>query len=106
MSSVITDVKVELAKDTPEVKAYASIVSDESFRMRGLKIIAKDKGGFLVETPSRKLRNGNFQNMALPLDANTRTLAEKAVISEYDDELKKRQHDVRESQNRSCGCFQ
>ena len=49
----ITEVKVYPAKETGRLKAYATIVFDNGFIVRDLKIIQGDKGLF-VSMPSRE----------------------------------------------------
>jgi stage V sporulation protein G len=71
----ITEVKIfqrkpEEATDQ-KLKAYASIVFDDSFLVRGLKVIDGKKGLFVV-MPSRKLSDGTYKDIAHPLDTETR----------------------------------
>jgi len=78
----ITEVKVYPAKDDSKLKAYATIVFDGDFIIRDLKIIEGEKGLF-VSMPSRRMKDGSFRDIVHPLNAETRSMIENAVIAEY-----------------------
>ncbi len=78
----ITEVKVFPAKESGRLKAYATIVFDNSFIIRDLKIIEGNKGLF-VSMPSRKRKDGTFRDIVHPLNSDTRTAIEESVIAEY-----------------------
>jgi len=79
----ITEVKVFSAKDGGRLKAYATVVFDNSFIIRDLKIIEGNKGLF-VSMPSRKRKDGTFRDIVHPLNAETRQMIEDRVIKEFD----------------------
>ena len=79
----ITEVKVFSAKDGGRLKAYATVVFDNSFIIRDLKIIEGNKGLF-VSMPSRKRKDGTFRDIVHPLNAETRQMIEDRVIREFD----------------------
>jgi stage V sporulation protein G len=83
----ITEVKVYSAKDNGKLKAYATIVFDNCFIVRDLKIIEGLKGLF-VSMPSRRRKDGSFRDIVHPLNAETRKMIEDAVISEYNNIIK------------------
>jgi stage V sporulation protein G len=78
----ITEVKVYLAKESGRLKAYATIVFDNCFIVRDLKVIEGDKG-FFVSMPSRRRKDGVFRDIVHPLNAETRKLIEDHIIAEY-----------------------
>ena len=78
----ITEVKVYPAKDDGRLKAYATIVFDNSFIIRDLKVIEGDKGYF-VSMPSRKRKDGSFRDIVHPLNSETRRMIEDEIIKEY-----------------------
>ena len=78
----ITEVKVFPAKDDGRLKAYATIVFDNAFIIRDLKVIEGHKGLF-VSMPSRKRKDGTFRDVVHPLNSETRRLIEERVIDEY-----------------------
>ena len=78
----ITEVKVYPAKDSGKLKAYATIVFENCFIVRDLKIIEGDKGYF-VSMPSRRRKDGTFRDIVHPLDSETRQMVEDEIIKEY-----------------------
>jgi len=78
----ITEVKVYPAKDSGRLKAYATIVFDNDFIVRDLKVIEGDKGLF-VSMPSRRRKDGTFRDIVHPLNTNTRKVIEDTIIVEY-----------------------
>ncbi len=80
----ITEVKVYPAKEKngSRLKAYATIVFDNSFIIRDLKVIEGDKG-FFVSMPSRGRKDGTFRDIVHPLNSDMRKIIEDTVIDEY-----------------------
>ncbi len=82
----ITEVKIfpraAAEGEDQKLKAYASITFDESFVVRGLKVI-DGKNGLFVVMPSRKLSDGTFKDIAHPLNNETRGQIEKLVLDKY-----------------------
>jgi stage V sporulation protein G len=78
----ISEVKIFPTREVGRLKAYATIVFDNCFIVRDLKIIEGNKGLF-VSMPSRKRKDGTFRDIVHPLNAETRQMIEDAVISEY-----------------------
>ena len=78
----ITEVKVYPVKESGRLKAYATIVFDNSFIIRDLKIIEGDKG-FFVSMPSRRRKDGSFRDIVHPLNSDTRSEIENMIIEEY-----------------------
>lgn len=78
----ITEVKVFPAKDNGRLKAYATVVFDNCFIVRDLKVIEGHKGLF-VSMPSRKRKDGTFRDIVHPLNAETRRMIEDSIVEEY-----------------------
>jgi stage V sporulation protein G len=78
----ITEVKVFPVKDNDKLKAYASIVFDDCFVIRDLRVISGTTGLF-VAMPSRKRKDGTFRDTAHPLNMETRDLIEKSILESY-----------------------
>ncbi|MGC2310706.1 MAG: septation regulator SpoVG [Candidatus Babeliaceae bacterium] len=79
----ITEVKVYPAKESGRLKAYATIVFDDSFIVRDLKIIEGNKGLF-VSMPSRRRKDGSFKDIVHPLNSDMREAMEDAIIQEFE----------------------
>ncbi len=78
----ITEVKVYPVKESGRLKAYATVVFDNCFIIRDLKVIEGDKG-FFVSMPSRRRKDGSFRDIVHPLDSETRKIIEDRIIAEY-----------------------
>ena len=78
----ITEVKVYLAKESGRLKAYATIVFEDFFIVRDLKVIEGHKGLF-VSMPSRRRKDGTFRDIVHPLNSDTRKMIEDIVIREF-----------------------
>ncbi len=79
----ITEVKVYPAKENgSRLKGYATLVFEDSFIIRDLKIIEGDKG-FFVSMPSRRRKDGTFRDIVHPLNSETRRIIEDMIVQEY-----------------------
>jgi len=78
----ITEVKVFPVKDNDKLKAYASIVFDDCFVIRDLRVISGTTGLF-VAMPSRKRKDGSFRDTAHPLNMETRDKIGKSILESY-----------------------
>jgi len=83
----ITEVRISL-RDDAKLKAFASITLDDCFVIRGLKII-KGQTGTFVAMPSRKRKDGDYQDIAHPINNSTRKWMEDIVLQKYEEEVAK-----------------
>lgn len=83
----ITEVKV-FPVNEDRLKAYVTIIFDNCFVVRDLKIINGNTGLF-VAMPSKKRKDGTFRDIAHPLNSDMRNAMEKTILKHYEDELKK-----------------
>jgi len=81
----ITEVRVSLRNDE-KLKAFVSITLNDSFVIRGLKII-RGNSGLFVAMPSRKRPDGQHQDLAHPINDTTRRYLTDRVMTEYEREL-------------------
>ncbi len=80
----ISDVRVRLIqKEDSKLKAVASITIDECFVVHDIKVLDGDKGLF-VSMPSRKTPDGQYKDVAHPLNTETREELSKTVLAEYE----------------------
>lgn len=82
----ITEVKIYPVSEE-RLKAYVTITIDNCFVVRDLKIIMGNTGLF-VAMPSKKRKDGQFKDIAHPLNAETRTLIEDLIFQAYEAEIK------------------
>jgi stage V sporulation protein G len=77
----ITEVRVSL-RDEEKLKAFVSITLDNCFVVRGIKII-QGANGLFVAMPCRRKPDGTYQDLAHPINAETRQWMEHTIIGEY-----------------------
>ena len=82
----ITEVKIYPVEEGGRLKAYATMVFDDRFIIRDLKVIEGDKG-FFISMPSRKRKDGSFRDIVHPLNSETRSEIEQTIIDEYKKQL-------------------
>ncbi len=82
----ITEIRITL-RNEEKLKGFANVTFDNSFVVRGLKIIAGNSGYF-VSMPSRKRPDGSHQDICHPINNETRRLIEEKVLEAYEVELK------------------
>jgi len=83
----ITEVKVFPVQNNDKLKAYASVVFDNCFVVRDLRVIHGTTGLF-VAMPSRKRKDGTFRDTAHPLNMEMRNMIEQSILHEYEDKVK------------------
>lgn len=83
----ITEVKV-FPVNEDKLKAYVTIIFDNCFVVRDLKIINGNTGLF-VSMPSKKRKDGTFRDIAHPLNSELRVSIEKKILQVYEEELKR-----------------
>jgi stage V sporulation protein G len=82
----ITEVNV-FPVNEDRLKAYVTITIDNCFVVRDLKVISGTNGLF-VAMPSKKRKDGQFKDIAHPLNQETRAAIEKAVFDAYENAVK------------------
>jgi len=83
----ITEVKV-FPVNEDKLKAYVTIIFDNCFVVRDLKIINGNTGLF-VAMPSKKRKDGTFRDIAHPLNSELRAAIEAKILKVYEEELKR-----------------
>jgi stage V sporulation protein G len=82
----ITEVNVYPVNEE-RLKAYVSITIDGCFVVRDLKVI-RGNNGLFVAMPSKKRKDGQFKDIAHPLNQETREMIERAVFDAYENAVK------------------
>lgn len=83
----ITDIKIRLVtKENDRLKAVASVVFDECFVIHDIKII-DGKSGLFSAMPSRKTPDGEYKDIAHPLNTEMRELLNSSVLEAYSQTL-------------------
>lgn len=77
----ITQVKIFPVHED-KLKAFVSLVFDHDFMINDIKVI-QGRDGLFLSMPSRRKKNGEFKDVAHPLNNRTRRLLEETVLAEY-----------------------
>ena len=69
-------------KDLDWLKGMASITIDDCFVVKGIKIV-NGKNGLFISMPNQKSANGEYKDIAFPINTETRKLITNAIMEEY-----------------------
>ena len=78
----ITEVKVFPIQEE-KLRAFVSIVIDRCFMVNDIKVI-QGRDGLFISMPSRRKKNGDFKDIAHPLNNETRRMIEERILNEYE----------------------
>ena len=79
----ITDVRVRKVTEEGKMRAIISVTFDEEFVVHDIKII-EGLNGLFIAMPSRKMADGEFRDIAHPINAATRKKIQDAIFLEYE----------------------
>lgn len=79
----ITDVRVRKVSKEGKMKAVVSITIDNDFVVHDIKVIEGDKGLFIA-MPSRKAGDGEYRDIAHPINSDTREMIQKIILERYE----------------------
>ena len=82
----ITDVRIRKVEKEGKMKAVVSITIDEEFVVHDIKIIEGEKGLFIA-MPSRKAADGEYRDIAHPINSNTRDRIQKLILEKYQEPM-------------------
>lgn len=85
----ISDVRIRLMQnDDTKLKAVASITIDDCFVVHDIKVLEGNQGYF-VSMPSRKTPDGQYKDVAHPINTDTREQLNKVVLEAFEVEKAK-----------------
>ena len=79
----ITDVRVRKVAKEGKMKAVVSITIDEEFVVHDIKVIEGEKGLFIA-MPSRKATDGEYRDIAHPINSDTRNMIQTLILEQYE----------------------
>ena len=79
----ITDVRVRKIEKEGKMKAIVSITMDNEFVIHDIKVIEGEKGLFIA-MPSRKAADGEYRDIAHPINSATRDMIQSVILSKYE----------------------
>ncbi|MEG0963513.1 MAG: septation regulator SpoVG [Lachnospiraceae bacterium] len=81
----ITDVRIRKVEKEGKMRAVVSITIDEEFVVHDIKVIEGEKGLFIA-MPSRKAADGEYRDIAHPINSNTRERIQQIILEKYQSE--------------------
>lgn len=79
----ITDVRVRKIDKEGKMKAIVSVTFDDEFVVHDIKVIDGDKGLF-VAMPSKKASDGEYRDIAHPINSSTRDNIQRIILEAYE----------------------
>lgn len=79
----ITDVRVRKVTKEGKMKAVVSITIDDEFVVHDIKVIEGEKGLFIA-MPSRKATDGEYRDIAHPINSGTREKIQNIILKQYE----------------------
>ena len=79
----ITDVRVRKITKEGKMKAVVSITLDDEFVVHDIKVIEGEKGLFIA-MPSKKATDGEYRDIAHPINSSTRENIQKLILEKYE----------------------
>lgn len=83
----ITDIRVRKVDKEGKMRAVVSITIDEEFVIHDIKVIEGEKGLFIA-MPSRKASDGEFRDIAHPINSSTREELQNLILQKYAEVIK------------------
>ena len=82
----ITDVRVRKITKEGKMKAVVSITLDDEFVVHDIKVIEGEKGLFIA-MPSKKATDGEYRDIAHPINSSTRENLQRVNLESYEKAL-------------------
>ena len=79
----ITDVRIRKIATEGKMKAIVSITFENEFVIHDIKVI-EGQNGLFIAMPSRKTPDGEFKDIAHPINSETREKIQRAILDEYE----------------------
>ncbi len=82
----ITDVRVRIVGKESKMKAVVSVTFDDAFVVHDIKVIDGEKGLFIA-MPSKRTPDGEYRDVAHPINGDMRGMLQDAIIAKYQEAL-------------------
>lgn len=82
----ITDIRIRKISKEGRMKAVVSVTFDDVFVVHDIKVIESDNGLF-VAMPSRQTPDGEYRDIAHPINSDTRSSMQATILAAYEKEL-------------------
>jgi stage V sporulation protein G len=82
----ITDVRIRKIAAEGKMKAIVSVTFDNEFVVHDIKVI-EGQNGLFIAMPSRKTPDGEFKDIAHPINTETREKIQKSILDAYEEAM-------------------
>ncbi|MBS4957017.1 MAG: septation regulator SpoVG [Clostridium sp.] len=89
----ITDVRIRKIASEGKMKAVVSITFDNEFVVHDIKVI-EGQNGLFIAMPSRKTPDGEFKDIAHPINTDTREKIQSSILKAYQDAVEEEENVV------------
>ena len=86
----ITDIRIRKITKEGRMKAVVSITLDNEFVVHDIKVIESDSGMF-VAMPSRQTPDGEYRDIAHPINSETRNIIQTTILEAYEKEMQEQE---------------
>ena len=89
----ITDIRIRKINTEGRMKAVVSVTFDDAFVVHDIKVIEGEKGVFIA-MPSKKALDGEYRDIAHPINSETRERIQKIILEKYEEALAEEPEEV------------
>ena len=82
----ITDVRIRKIATEGKMKAIVSVTFDNEFVVHNIKVI-EGQNGLFIAMPSRKTPDGEFKDIAHPINTDTREKIQNSILKAYEEAM-------------------
>lgn len=79
----ITDIRIRRIETMGKLKAVVSVTFDDMFAVHDMKII-EGQSGYFIAMPSRRTPNGEYKDIAHPINSDARSMLQKAILEKFE----------------------
>ena len=80
----ITDIRVRKVTRQGKMRAVVSVTFDDEFVVHDIKVIEGERGLFIA-MPSKKSADGEYRDIAHPINSEMRSALQEAILKAYDE---------------------
>jgi stage V sporulation protein G len=89
----VTDVRIRRFNDEGKMRAIVSVTLNDQFVVHDVRVI-EGNNGFFVAMPSKRTPNGEFKDIAHPINTAARQEIQEAILDVYFSELAEAEHET------------
>ncbi|MBN1898691.1 MAG: septation regulator SpoVG [Spirochaetes bacterium] len=79
----ITDIRIKKVEKEGNLLGYASVTFDDVFVVHNIRVMSGRNGNYIM-MPNRKVKSGEFKDIAHPINTDFRRKMESSILEAYD----------------------